>query len=988
MTKQKKKYILLLILSVFLTFSSFSISNISQTILGINTDNKTPDFLKENNWADSVFNAMTLDQKIGQLFMVAAYSNKDASHEQSLKQLISKYNIGGLIFFKGTPTKQVQMTNKFQSLAKTPLLIGIDGEWGVSMRLDSTTKYPRQMMLGAIQSDSLIYQMGTQIAQQCKDLGIHVNFAPVIDINNNPKNPVINNRSFGEVKEHVTKLGLAYMNGMQDKGIIACGKHFPGHGDTDMDSHKSLPTIPHTFDRLDSLELYPFKQLINNGLASMMVAHLFIPELDKTPNQASTLSPKIVNGLLKDSLGFKGLIFTDALNMKGVAKYYQPGDVDVQAIIAGNDILLFPEDVPIAIAKIKEAIINKKITISDIEKSCLKILKAKAWVGLDKFKPLSTSNLFERLNPIENEILNKNMANQSLTLIKNDNNILPFKELDTLNMVYLNIGGTSNNEFHQSINKYYKIKEIKIPRSLSITEEANLLEKLEAYDQIIIGFHRTNNNPRRNFGITHQAIHLQNKLAETKAVYTVIFGNPYVLESFHDQTNTKAIIITYQDTKHTKKAAGELLFGGIKPLGKLPVSCTDSFPALTGLSYKSTTRLRFVSPEQIGVNQKQIDKIDYLAKKGIRLKAYPGCQLLAIKDGAVFYNKSFGHHTYSKKRKVSNTDLYDIASITKIAATTYSLMRLTDLKKLDIDKTLGDYIPEIVNGTPYKQTVIRQMLAHQAGFVSWIPFYYKTLKNGKPDPFYYNSTKTDKYSVQLTDNLFITPSYKDSIFNRITSTNLRRKKYKYSDIGYYFLNELISKVSGKSLNKYVEDEFYKPLGLSNITYLPLEKIDKSRITPTELDTVFRKELIHGHVHDPGAAMIGGVGGHAGVFSNALDLGVLMYTLINDGKYGGQQILSKETISDFTKCQYCPTNRRGAGFDKPVRSLDGGPTCNQVSLSSFGHSGFTGTITWADPEHGIVYVFLSNRVYPNANNWKITKENIRTDIQSAIYDACK
>ena len=349
-----------------------------------NTENKQvvtksvqPAFLSSDaTWADSVFKSLTPEERIAQLFMVAAYSNKGSDHVQSVKTLVSKYKIGGLIFFKGTPSKQAVLTNTYQDLAKTPLLIGIDGEWGVSMRLDSTTVYPRQMMLGALQNDDLVYEMGVQIAEQCKRLGIHVNFAPVIDINNNPKNPVINNRSFGEIKTHVTELGLAYMNGMQDNNIIACGKHFPGHGDTDMDSHKALPTIPHSVERLDSLELYPFKKLINKGLASMMVAHLYIPNYDNTLNQASTLSPKIVNGILKDSLGFKGLVFTDALNMKGVAKYYQPGEVDVRAVMAGNDILLFPEDVPVAIAKIKAAIAKGQISQAEIDQSCFKNFKS------------------------------------------------------------------------------------------------------------------------------------------------------------------------------------------------------------------------------------------------------------------------------------------------------------------------------------------------------------------------------------------------------------------------------------------------------------------------------------------------------------------------------------------------------------------------------------------------------------------------------------
>ncbi|MFK8037223.1 MAG: glycoside hydrolase family 3 N-terminal domain-containing protein [Crocinitomicaceae bacterium] len=984
----------LLILTIILSTHFFGFSNHynllqpQKSIQSLYPQN-LPDYLQQSNtWADSIFNQMSLDEKIGQLFMVAAYSNKRSDHVFKIKNLITKHHIGGLIFFKGTPTAQAILTNSYQKLSKVPLLLGIDGEWGISMRLDSTTYYPRQMMLGAIQNEKLIYEMGKQIAEQCRIMGIHVNFAPVIDVNNNANNPVINNRSFGEQKERVTQLGLAYMNGMQDNGVMACGKHFPGHGDTDTDSHKALPIITHSVDRLDSLELYPFKALINEGLASMMVAHLYIPAYDNTQNQASTLSPKIVNGLLKDSLKFKGLVFTDALNMKGVAKYYQPGEVDVRAIMAGNDVLLFPEDVPVAVNQIKLAITNGQITLKEIEASCLKILKAKTWSGLHDLKPINTKNLVERLTPKRNDHLNRQLADASITLLQNHENYLPLKRLDTLKIVYLNIGGTKENEFYQSLNQYKKIPEIKIARSLSSTDEAKLMKSLSQYDQIIVGFHRTNNSPKRNFGITLQAIQMQAKLCQEKSVTSVIFGNPYVLKSFQELDQLKGLIVAYQDTKYTRKSAGELILGGLIPKGKLPVTCTPKFIAGTGLSYKKATRLHFGTPAELGVHDSLIEKIDQLAKNGIKIGAYPGCQVLAIKNGTVFYNKAFGHHTYQKKNKTKTTDLYDLASITKIAATTYSLMKLSHENQIDINKTLGDYIPELVKNTPYQHTVIREMLAHQAGFVSWIPFYYRTLNDGKPDSFYYKTDSTNEFSNKVADHLFITKAYKDTIFDRITKTDLRKKRYKYSDLGYYFLKVIIEKQGQKKLENYVEDNFFNQIGLQRITYHPRQKFKLSEITPTENDTIFRQQLIHGYVHDPGAAMLGGVGGHAGLFSNALDLGILMYTLINNGKYGGEQILDSAIISDFTKCQFCPTNRRGAGFDKPVRSLNGGPTCPQVSLESFGHSGFTGTITWADPEHNIVYVFLSNRVYPDANNWLITKKNIRTDIQNAIYNAVK
>ncbi len=948
---------------------------------------KSPDFLKvEGKWTDSVFNSLTPDQRIAQLFMVAAYSNKGDEHKKSINRLVDEYKIGGLIFFKGSPMKQAKLTNYYQKNAETPLFIAIDGEWGLSMRLDSTIKYPRQMMLGAVQNESLIYQMGQQIGDQCQRMGININFAPVIDVNNNANNPVINNRSFGETKEKVANLGLAYMNGMQEKRIIACGKHFPGHGDTDKDSHKALPIIPHEFNRLDSLELYPFKKLVNAGLASMMVAHLYIPQLDNTANQASTLSPKIVNGLLKDSLGFQGLIFTDALNMKGVSSFYKPGEVDVKAILAGNDILLFPEDVPVGIEKIKAAITSGQITQEEIDLRCLKILRAKEWAGLNNYVPIETKNLFDDLNRSEYIALNQKLAKAAITLIKNDSSILPLTNLDRQKTIYLNIGGTANNAFQKTLDLYSEIETIKIPRSLSANEEIALLKKCAKYDQVIIGFHRTNNSPSRNFGVTRQSIAIHQTLSKRQNVVTVLFGNPYVIDRFGGIEDTRAFIVAYQDNDFSQKAAAQVLLGGALPTGKLPVSASDKYNAGTGLNYASKIRLGHVFPEEIGIDAKTLNQIDKIALDGIRKKAFPGCQVLAIKDGDVFYNKSFGHHTYDKKSAVKTTDIYDLASITKIAATTISLIKLQKEGIVDIDKTLGDYLPEIVDSTPYQNMVIRQMLAHQAGLFPWIPFYRKTLNEGQLNPSIYQKDSSALFSDKVAENMYINASYDTVILNTITEKELIRKRYKYSDLGYYFIKAIIEKETGQDLNDFVSENFYNQMGLSNINYHPLHHYSKDRILPTEDDKIYRKQLVWGSVHDPGAAMQGGVGGHAGLFSNALDLGTLMYMLINEGNYGGKAILDPETISNFTGCQFCPSNRRGAGFDKPVRSLEGGPTCDKVSLSSFGHSGFTGTITWADPGKGVVYVFLSNRVYPNAENWLITKENIRTRIQDVIYQA--
>ncbi len=479
--------VLFVITVVFLSF-------IPQT-----TNQDPPFYVNDTHWADSVFKTLSPDERIAQLFMVAAYSNKDKTHYKEIKLLVEDYKIGGLIFFQGGPIRQANLANAYQSFSKVPLLMSMDAEWGLAMRLDSTTKFPRQMTLGAIQNDSLIYQMGAEIARQCKRLGMQINFAPVIDINNNPLNPVIGNRSFSENKYNVTRKALMYMKGMQHNHVLACGKHFPGHGDTDSDSHKTLPTVKASKERLDTLELYPFRELISQGLGSMMVAHLSIPSLDTTKNQASTLTKKIVTGLLKDTLGFKGLIFTDALNMKGVSKFYKPGEVDVKALIAGNDVLLFAEDVPTAIKQIKIAIDNGEISQEEIDKRCMKILLVKQWSGLNNYSKIKIKNLYNDLNTVNSVLINRKLTEASLTLLQNKDNLIPIQNLDTLRIASLSLGYKELNSFQKTLSNFAPVTHFGIDKEAKKAVFDSVLIALKDFNLVIVHINNTNNKPDKDF---------------------------------------------------------------------------------------------------------------------------------------------------------------------------------------------------------------------------------------------------------------------------------------------------------------------------------------------------------------------------------------------------------------------------------------------------------------------------------------------------------
>ncbi|HRG00401.1 MAG TPA: glycoside hydrolase family 3 N-terminal domain-containing protein [Bacteroidia bacterium] len=949
----------------------------------------TPPFLNaQSHWVDSVFNSLNPDQRLAQLFMVAAYSNKDMKHVAEIRELVEKYNIGGLIFMQGGPLREAKLNNYYQSKAKTPLLISIDGEWGLAMRLDSTPKYPRQMTLGAIKNDSLIYYMGKQIARECKRMGIHVNFAPVADVNNNPLNPVIGMRSFGENKYKVATKAIMYMKGLQAEGVMANGKHFPGHGDTDSDSHKTLPIISACKERLDTLELYPFQQLFDNGLSSIMVAHLFVPCYDTTKNTASTLSPYIIQDLLKKQLGFQGLIFTDALNMKGVASFYEPGMVDVKALLAGNDVLLFAENVPKAMEQIKLAISKGQITQEEIDARCKKILKAKFWCGLDKNQYVSPKNLYEDLNTKESFVMNTKLAEASVTLLKNDNALLPLQRLDTMKIIEVSIGDDKANTFSETINKYSKISHLGISHDASKKERDTLFAKLKNYNWVILQVNKTSYKPEKDFGCSAVSFELISKIFSQKNTIACFYSNPYLMNKLENLNQAKSILNVYEYSQFSQKAAADAIMGAIEVNGTLPVT-TKLFVAGTGLEVKKKIRVQYVTPEQIGVDSKKLLQVDSIAQMGIKEHAYPGCQIVAIKSGKVFYQKNFGKQTYeASSDKVNDQTVYDLASLTKILSSSLALMKLSEQKQFDYEQHLDFYFPELA-GTDKSTIHYKDMLTHQSGLPAWLPFWQKTVdKKSGYKSGYYSDTYSEEYPVQVAKGLYVVKDFNDSIYNQIMSCKMEETcKYVYSDIGYYFSKILIEKLTKTKLNTYVQTQFYKPMNLG-LTYLPLSVYPESQIAPTENDLKFRKQLVRGYVHDQGAALMGGVAGHAGLFGNANDVGVLMQMLLNKGEYGGQRLLDSSVIKQYTSSHFSD-NRRGLCFDKPEpNEKKDSPVTKECSLKSFGHSGFTGTFAWADPENDLIFVFLSNRVYPSADENKLAKLGVRGKIHRILYEAVK
>lgn len=941
----------------------------------------------DTTWVDSVFRSLTPDQRIAQLMIIRAWGFKDSVYDDSLTNIIRKYNPGGVCFFKATPVHQAYLTNRLQDSAATPLLITTDAEWGLGMRIDSAFSFPRQMALGALQNDSLIYQMGRAIARDCKRMGIHINYAPVVDINNNPLNPVIGFRSFGENREAVAKKGGLIMHGMQDEGIMATAKHFPGHGDTDTDSHLTLPVINHTSARMDSIELYPFKALIREGVEGVMIGHLYVPCYDTTKDLATTLSPKVVTTLLKDSLGFRGFAITDALDMKGVTKYHQPGEVEVKALLAGNDILLLPENLEMAIAGIRSAIDSGHLMQSDVDQRCRRILQLKQKMGLDKRCPVNLKNLTEDLNPVSSEVLMQEIVDESITLVKNDIGIIPLTGLDRRKIAVISLGDTNRTEFQRMAGNYCDAVPYNLPVKFSETTANDLIKRLSAYDILLLGIHRISSTAD-SFALSRQELKLIDTLIRANRVIPVVFGTPYSLRLLPGLGRAEAIVVAYQDNRATGAAAAQVVFGGLPARGQLPVSAS-MFNYGTG-EQTTRSRLSFVAPESLGIPRAALSAIDSIALHGIAARAYPGCQVLFAKNGAVFYSKAFGHARYEDTLPVTTQQLYDLASITKVAATTLAIMKLTDGSNLALDDTLGKFLPGL-RGSNKANLKIGDVLAHQAGLQPWIPFYKKTIKNGKPDPAIYQPERSEAYPLRVAEFLYIRKDYSDSIYKTIIESPLRSdRNYKYSDLGFYLLRLVVEEVSGKPFAAYLNENFYKPMGLKTMGFTPRDRVELSELIPTEYDTQFRMQLIRGDVHDPGAAMLGGISGHAGLFSNAQELAVIFQMLLQNGTYGDKSYVSEKTVSAFTT-RYNPGsgNRRGLGVDKPpaIWSADG-PACNSASGASFGHSGFTGTYVWADPSNNLLYVFLSNRIHPDTGNQKLSQMNIRTDIHQTMYEILK
>ncbi len=942
---------------------------------------------REAGWVDSVFNALSPDERIGQLLVLRAHSDKDAAYEQQVEDLVRRHKVGGLCFFQGTPERQAELTNRYHAASRIPLLISMDAEWGLGMRMkESTISYPRQLMLGAIHDNRLLYEMGREIARQCRRLGVHINYAPVADVNNNPNNPVINDRSFGEDRDNVTAKCFQYMMGLQDGDVLACAKHFPGHGDTDVDSHHDLPLISHTAQRLDSLELFPFRVLSQYGIGSMMVSHLNVLALDARDKRPSTLSQPTITGLLRDRIGFDGLICTDAMEMKGVAKYFKHGEADVEALKAGNDMISLPGDAGAAVEAIRRALADKTLDQAQIDASVRRVLRAKYRLGLTRPQFVDPVGVRDELNRPEAVAMKRALIEKALTLVRDQLGMTGFARLDTLTFATVSMGDdTALTIFQENCAQYASMRHFNVLKNAKPEEEAALLDSLRGHSVILVSLHDMSSKAANQFGLTERQINLIRRLCDVGTVALTVFGNPYSLRYFDA---CPIVLEAYNEDPLTQQAAAQALFGAIDLQGKLPVTASPAAKFGQGIVKKNLGRLQYDLPESAGISTDTLLKMEPIVRELIATGAAPGCQILVAKDGKVIWNKAYGRYTYEPNAPAMTPGtLFDLASITKVAATTISTMRLYDEKRIHLDVPVSTYIPELVN-TNKANLTLTELLIHQAGLQPWIPFYESTLTPEKrPSPQVYNTVPGNGFTVPVAKGLYMAPRQLDSMWQKIYLSDLRSSKtYKYSDLGLFLTARILRNLNKMPLDAFADRTFYKPMGLTNMMFNPWKRNLTARCAPTEEDNYFRYQRLQGHVHDMGAAMLGGVSGHAGLFSNANDLAKIFQMLLDGGVYGGKRYLQAETVKLFT-ARYPGSTRRGIGFD--MKELDRGAVqnmCAEAGNRAFGHTGFTGNAVWADPDQNLIFIFLSNRTYPTMTNNKLITNDYRLKLQSVVYRA--
>ncbi len=956
-------------------------------------------------WVDSVMQTLDRRERVAQLFMPVVSSQSGGGWPGKIDQWVS-LGIGGLFFDKGNVEQQAYATFQAQSKARVPLMISADAEWGLAMRLSDAMAFPKNTTIAAIQDSSLWYAYGAETARQCKEMGISVSFAPVVDVNNNPSNPVINTRAFGADPHRVATVAAAYSRGLQDNGVMAVMKHFPGHGNTSEDSHEQLARVRQSRAAMDTVELLPFRTLIAEGIDGVMVGHLSVPAWETNTNLPASQSKAIAGALLHDSLHFEGLAFTDALVMKGTASSYS-GMNCIRSLQAGNDILLSPVNLAGDIRAVVSAVEKGLLSDSLIDAKCRKVLLYKYALGLHRHPRVQQDSLIHRLNNSKAEALNMRLHVEAMTLLRNENDFLPLRHLDRQRTAVVLMGSEEHdNPFVVQLKAYLEDLDVFSVLPGNENDRPDFATSLKDYQRVIVAVYAN----------TRQQQLWLSRLHQLPGLCLCFFSSPYSLASHGPVLQeASAVLCAYETTEMAQKAAAQALFGGNKVNGRLPVPIGKYYPMGWGLDTEKT-RLSYLLPENMGMDSKCLSRIDSIVEDALRQEVFPGCQILVARQGSVVWQKSYGFIDQQHSRPVENTDIYDLASLTKAIACTPAIMSLIEQGLMRLDDPVSKYLPALQEGDK-SDLSFRQMLYHESRLSPFIPFYQalvdttsydaESFLSYHPDsvhtmrfdenawapgnyqffPHLVSHQQKDSFSLRVADDFFVHASFRDTVVKSINESKLlNRRRYAYSDLGYLLMGFAAENLTGMSLENYVDREFYAPLGAFTTTYHPLDKFSPDRIVPTALDTILRRQLLHGHPHDEAAAFLGGATGNAGVFSNANDLAKVLQMFLEQGTYGGRRYFEASTVRFFSSSR-SRLSRRMLGFDAyETNPLKKQPVCESASPWTYGHSGFTGTCFWIDPVNEVVYVFLSNRIHPDRTNNALAKLDIRPKIQDIIYQS--
>ncbi len=1018
--------------------------------------------------ANTLVSKMSFREQVAQMLMVPAWTREnkaielmDTTEKNSLNLLyqIRQLGVGGIIFFQGHPLTQTYLSNYYQQESKLPLLIGMDAEWGVAMRLSELEKYPFQLTLGATNNTQLAFATGRSIGLQCKRLGIHINFAPSVDVNTEPNNPIIGFRSFGSNPDAVAAMGSALMRGMQSSGIYCSAKHFPGHGDTKTDSHKELPILMKPLSYIEKIDIPPFKQLINDGVASVMVAHLKVPAYD-TGFLPTSISPKVITQWLRKKQHFQGLIVTDALNMKGVAKIASPAMVAFLALKAGNDIILFPEDVAGFIDLADRELHKGTIDSAEISLRVKKIIACKYELGLFDNRFVSSHNLMADLVQIKNIFNQKYMADISsqsiVTLVPktllgsevsrvdqpqpntfrsriNMKSQYPFSPYgDSISVIV--IGDSIPFAFSRDLDLYNNFKILtRLEWSDDSAKIDSILRDKKAFDNetkpnsrmLITGFDwPTWGAKSRN--IPDVWANTIDKIASHhKTSIYIHFGHSYAIRSLLNKQGSTNILLAHEQNDYTIRESLRTAFGFSNSPGRMPIALENALTIDYPLSFKNS------NSEEVFFSANLKFVLDSMLRNGLKRGIFPSAQLLILEHGKILMHSAVGMVSDLQGNMVpaSVDNVYDLASITKIASTTLAVMKLFDEKKdWDLFSPMKKNWPEAKN-SPWGFLCLYDLLTHTSGLPAILPLQQMAKKQGakcipcqlsyapsnhssesnqnpigeyqNPSNFHSgtkgnivsNENESPDSQYEIGNGVCLENRWKDSAWQWIKQTVPQEDKpYLYSDLNMIIVGKWIEFMTQKNLDDFVQTAFYTPMHLPTMGYLPKTKhIPLRGIAPSLMDSSWCRGEVRGIVHDPIAMLLGGVAGNAGLFSNSMDLGKLLWMLENHGSFQGVQYLKPSTVELFTKIatktkKKNPTHYRGLGFDKPNgKEGNNANIFEDAPLGLFGHSGYTGTWAWADPKNGISFVFLSNRTYPTEYNKKISQEGFRGSLLQAVYE---